>query len=143
MRRNDDEKPWPQAVVRARALMALNRYFAGLPFYRQHTLQQLFGFPISASTVFDQCEHLANVLQPLFVCLIALAGQALHYCLDDTTNRILSQGPLNKPDRRTGKLKSRTGIYTSGVMAALADGSLCILYQTNVGHAGEWLDGGA
>jgi len=38
----------------ARAMMALNKYYAGLPFYRQHTLQQLFGTPISARTVFEQ-----------------------------------------------------------------------------------------
>ena len=37
--------------------MALHKYYAGLPFYRQHTLQQLFGTPLSASTVFEQCEH--------------------------------------------------------------------------------------
>jgi hypothetical protein len=46
----------------ARALMAIQKYFAGAPFYRQQTLQQLFGLPISASTVFDQCEQLANAI---------------------------------------------------------------------------------
>ncbi|NJN46517.1 MAG: IS66 family transposase, partial [Candidatus Competibacteraceae bacterium] len=29
----------------ARALMAIQKYFAGAPFYRQQTLQQLFGMP--------------------------------------------------------------------------------------------------
>lgn len=124
----------------ARALMGIQKYFMGAPFYRQQTLQQLLGFPVSASTVFDQCEHLANALQPVFTELVRLSGNAVHYYLDDTTNRILTQGAVEKPDRRTGKLKQRTGIYTSGVIATLVDGPLCILYQTNVGHAGEWLD---
>jgi len=124
----------------ARALMGMQKYFMGAPFYRQQTLQQLLGFPVGASTVFDQCEHLANALQPVFSELIRLSGSAVHYHLDDTTNRILTQGAVEKPDRRTGKVKQRTGVYTSGVIATLADGSLCILYQTNVGHAGEWLD---
>ena len=62
------------------------------------------------------------------------------YLIDDTTNRILTQGPVEKPDRRTGKPKTRTGVYTSGVIAEVADGHRLILYQTNVGHAGEWLD---
>jgi transposase len=37
----------------ARALMAIQRYFGGAPFNRQQSLQQLFGFPVAASSVFD------------------------------------------------------------------------------------------
>lgn len=96
--------------------------------------------PVSASTVFDQCEQLANTLRPLFVYLLGLAGNALVYWIDDTTHRILGQGPIDKPDRRTGQLKTRSGVYTSGMIAGLADGQQLVLYQTNVGHAGEWLD---
>ena len=124
----------------ARAMMALHKYYAGLPFYRQHTLQQLFGTPVSASTVFEQCEHVANAVQPVFNELIAQAAGAVHYHLDDTTNRILNQGPTQKPDRKTGQLKTRSGIYTSGVMATLASGAEILLFQTNIGHAGEWID---
>lgn len=124
----------------ARALMGIQKYFAGAPFYRQQTLQQLFGMPVSASTIFDQCEQLANALQPLWATLLVLAGKARLYCIDDTTNRILTQGPIEKPDRRTGKPKERTGIYTSAAIAELADGRRLILYQTSIGHAGEWLD---
>lgn len=124
----------------ARALMGIQKYFAGAPFYRQQTLQQLFGMPVSASTVFDQCEQLANAIRPLFAYLLVLARSAGLYYIDDTTNRILSQGPVTKPDRRTGKPKVRTGVYTSGAIAVLADGHRAVLYQTNVGHAGEWLD---
>ena len=120
--------------------MALHKYYAGLPFYRQHTLQQLFGTPISASTVFEQCEHVANAVQPVFKALMAQAAGAVHYHLDDTTNRILNQGPIQKPDRNTGQLKTRSGIYTSGVMATLASGTEILLFQTNIGHAGEWID---
>lgn len=124
----------------ARAMMALHKYFAGLPFYRQHTLQHLFSTPISASTLFEQCEHVANAVQPVFNELRQQAAGALHYHLDDTTNRILNQGPIQKPDRKTGKLKTRTGIYTSGVIATLDTGAEMLLFQTDVGHAGEWID---
>jgi len=68
------------------------------------------------------------------------AANAVHYHLDDTTNRILNQGPVEKPDRKTGKLKTRSGIYTSGVMATLANGAEILLFETNIGHAGEWID---
>lgn len=140
MRRNDDKKPWPEAVVRARALIGLHRYFGGLPLYRQQSLQNLFGMPVSASTAFDQCEHLANTAQPVVQCLIAQAADAWLYQLDDTKNRILDQPSVNKPDRRTGQSKARTGIYTSGVIATLANQQQCVLFQTNIGHAGEWID---
>ena len=124
----------------ARAMMVLHKYYAGLPFYRQHTLQQLFGTPISASTVFEQCEHVANAVQPVFNALMAQAAGAVHYHLDDTTNRILNQGPIEKPDRKTGQMKTRTGIYTSGGMATLENGVEILLFQTNIGHGGEWID---
>jgi transposase len=126
--------------MRPRVALAIQKYFVGAPFYRQQTLQQLLGMPVGASTVFDQCEQLANAIRPLFACLLALAGKAARYWIDDTTNRILTQGPVSKPDRRTGKPKERSGVYTSVAIAVRAEGQACVLYQTNVGHAGEWLD---
>ena len=124
----------------ARALMVIQKYFAGAPFYRQQTLQQLFRMPVTASTVFDQCEHVANAVQPVVQCLIKQAANAVHYYLDDTTNRILNQGMVMKADRKTGQPKPRSGIYTSGIIATLETGQQCVLFQTNIGHAGEWID---
>ena len=45
-----------------------------------------------------------------------------------------------KPDRKTGQPKPRSGMYTSGIIATLETGQQCVLFQTNVGHAGEWVD---
>ena len=72
-----DGPPGQQYGYSARALMAIQRYFAGAPFYRQQTLQQLLGMSVGASTVFDQCEQLANALQALFVYLMTLSGNAI------------------------------------------------------------------
>ena len=127
----------------ARAIIAIHKHFGGLPFYRQQSLQQLFGAPVSASSAFDQSEAVANDAHPLVQCLIELSADARHYHLDDTTNRILDQSTVLKPDRKTGKLKPRNGIFTSGMIATLDDGHECVLFQTNIGHAGEWIDGGA
>ena len=84
---------------------------------RNHTLFTVIGIRImintsqqmtsptrlfSASTIFDQCEYLANDRQPVFQCLITQAAEATHYQLDDTRNRILDQSSVMKPDRRTG-----------------------------------------
>lgn len=124
----------------ARSMMAIYKYYAGNPFYRQQTLQQLFGMPVSASTVYDQCELLANAVQPVWQYLLRLSANARHYHQDDTTNRILNQKTVSKADRKTGKPKIRSGIYTSGVIATLADTHQVVLFKTNIGHAGEWID---
>lgn len=42
------------------SVMAINKYFDGSPSYRQGSLQQLFGTPVTASTVYDQCEAVAD-----------------------------------------------------------------------------------
>jgi transposase len=98
------------------------------------------GLPLTASTIYDQCEHVANALFPVFRQLKALAADAVHLHLDDTTHRILDQRPIEKPERNGNKTRLRSGIYTSGVIAALSSGHAVVLFQTNIGHAGEWLD---
>ena len=135
-----DGEPGQQYGYSARAIIGIQKYFGGAPLYRQQTLGQLLGTPLSASSAFDQCECVANAVQPVVRCLIQLSAEASHFHLDDTTNRILNQSPIEKPDRRTGKPKTRSGIFTSGVIATLADGHRALLFQTNIGHAGQWLD---
>lgn len=124
----------------ARALMALSKYYLGAPFYRQESLQTVLGMPISASTVFDQCEYLANDILPIYRCLQALAANAVHFHLDDTPHRILNHTEQIKPQRQTQKRQKRTGTYASGLIATLADGQAILLIQTDIGHAGEWID---
>lgn len=124
----------------ARTLMALNKYFAGSPFYRQESLQELLGVSITASTVYDQCEYVANALFPIFICLLKMAASASHYHLDDTTNRIINQVPIEKKKRNSDKTHLRSGIYTSGVIATLDSGHDIVLFKTNIGHAGEFID---
>jgi hypothetical protein len=135
-----DGGPGQQYGYSARALISLHKYYGGAPLYRQQTLNQMLGTPISASTAFDQCEHVANAGQPVVLQLIGLAANAVQFELDDTSNRILNQGPVEKPDRKTGKPKPRSGIYTSAVIATLDEGQRVVLFQTNIGHAGEWID---
>ncbi len=45
----------------ARSLMGISKYYAGSPFYRQGSLQDLLGVSISASSIFDQTENLLTV----------------------------------------------------------------------------------
>lgn len=127
----------------ARSLMAIYKYFAGLPFYRQGSIGKLLGVKITASTTFDQVEYVCNDINPVYQYLFGLAGDALHYYLDDTSNRILDQKAIEKPCRNSDKTRLRTGVYTSGVIATIvtkADTQSIVLFETNIGHAGEFID---
>ncbi|HEY5715022.1 MAG TPA: transposase [Psychromonas sp.] len=124
----------------ARALMAIYKYFAGLPFYRQGSIQQLLGVKMTASSVFDQVERVCDAIYPVYQTLFNLAADAAHYYLDDTTHRILDQTSIEKKVRNSDKTQLRTGVYTSGVIATLADNRHIVLFETNIGHAGEFID---
>lgn len=97
--------------------MAIYTYFVGLPFYRQCSIQKLLGVKISASSVFDQVDHVCNDIYPVFQTRFNLAANGFHDYIDDTTNRILDAKPIEKPVRNSDKMRTRTGVYTSGVIA--------------------------
>ncbi|MFT6917277.1 MAG: transposase [Motiliproteus sp.] len=59
---------------------------------------------------------------------------------DDTTHRILDQQPVMKKNRNSNKEQLRTGIYSSGIIARLDTDHDVALFQTNIGHAGEFID---
>jgi transposase len=124
----------------ARALMAINKFYTGTPYYHQENLTDLFGYYISASTIFDQCEYLANDSMPVFYELKRQAAEAELFLLDDTHNRILEQQPewRDKPNGKGQQLRS--GVYSSGLIATRTDGREIILFETSLGHAGEHLD---
>lgn len=137
----------------ARAMMAINKYFGGSPFYPQEGLQNLFGAHIASSTQWDQCEKVADDLHPIFKHLKAISANAHTFYLDDTTNRILNKVPIEKT--RNGKTQWRSGVYTSACLALLNEQTAqkteppdkaeeitrrLVLFQSNIGHAGEWLD---
>lgn len=124
----------------ARAMMVIDKFFTGTPYYHQGTLADLFGFSISASTIFDQCEYVANDVMPVYYESIRLAANANHLNIDDTRHRILEQEPELR-DNPNGKGKRlRTGVYCSGLIATLAVQHEVVLFNTSLGHAGEHLD---
>lgn len=133
-----DGRPGQKYGYSARALLALNRFFAGVPYHRQQTVHNLMGTHVAASTVFDQCEFVANALHPVFKRIKAMAANGTIFHIDDTTNRILQQEPVLKT--RAGKQRWRTGVYSSVCVAILACDKRLILYQTSVGHGGEWIE---
>mgnify|MGYP000993826807 FL=1 len=135
----DDGNPNQKYGYSARSLMSIYKYFSGMPFFRQQTLQSLFHCHISASSIFDQSELVANMIKPVFDHLKILASSADHFYLDDTTNKILDAKPVLKKRRGSNKEMLRTGVYSSGLIATL-DKKDIVLFQTNIGHAGEFID---
>lgn len=124
----------------ARAVMAINKFYSGTPYNHQENLNDIMGCSISASTIFDQCQHVANAVEPIFDELKRQAANAANFDIDDTHNRILHQEPELR-DRRDGKgQQMRSGIYSSGLIAYLPAGHEIILFETSLGHAGEHLD---
>ena len=124
----------------ARAMIGLGKFFMGSPYYRQGSLQQLLGGHLSASSAFDQCRLVANDAAPVLVALQALAADAPLFYIDDTSHKILDQTPIEKPNRNGRGTRLRSGVYTSGLIATLSTGHHAVLFQTNIGHAGEWID---
>ena len=60
----------------ALAIMVIDKFYSGLPYYHQENLSNIFGKPISASTIFDQCEKVANDVMPVFYELKKQAADA-------------------------------------------------------------------
>jgi hypothetical protein len=103
----------------------------------------MFGVSISASTIFDQCEYVGNDLFPIFNYLKQLAATAYLFLVDDTPNRILEQQPELREKRNGSGSQWRTGVYSSGLIAFTQEGEKTreiVLFETSLGHAGEWLD---
>ncbi|WP_447064944.1 IS66 family transposase [Vibrio alginolyticus] len=136
----EDGGPSQKYGYSARTLMALHKFCAGAPYYCQESMQALMGVKLTASTIFDQVELVANSLQPVYNLLRIFAANAEHYYLDDTSNRILDKVPIEKPQRNGTKMRERTGVYSTGLVAGLKGGHNVVLYKTNIGHAGEFID---
>lgn len=124
----------------ARSMMSIHKHFSGTAFYHQQNLNTLFGCPITASTISDQCEHVADDGRLGYQQCKRAAANAILFYIDDTHHRILNAQPKVK-DKRNGRgTVKRTGVYTSGLIAVLPDGKRIHLFETSIGHSGEHLD---
>jgi transposase len=118
---------------RFKAILAVQKYFVGVPFFRQEAFQELMGFPLSDSTQWDLIEQLADSIHPIFNALEKQAAQAKVIYNDDTPVKIMEVMQLNKKD----PTRKRKGMFTTGIYAQF-DGSRAIsLYYSGTRHAGE------
>jgi transposase len=132
-------------TARARAVLALARYYLGLPWYRLEGLQALIGVPVADATQWDQTEIVGDCSHPIFKCLEKLAAQGEVIFQDDTPHRILSLIEENQQARARaqaqGKTKTdeRTGMQTTALIVQVGERRIC-LYYTGRRHAGENLE---
>ena len=128
----EDEKFDPTADV----TIALLKYGAGMPFYRQARLQEACGVPLPESVQFERCEEVANAALPVYLHLRKLAADGKLFQIDDTGVKILSCLEENKDRKET----ERQGTHTSGIVVKDEEGRRIALYQSGRKHAGENLD---
>jgi hypothetical protein len=118
-----------------KAILAIQKYYVAVPFYRQEQVQRLLGFPLPDATQFELVEQVADAGYPVVRALekTAANGEVVHN--DDTQAKILSVIQENKaqPD------KARTGMHTTGLIVK-AEGHTIALYYTGTRHAGENLE---
>jgi hypothetical protein len=113
-------------------VLALGRYYLGLPFNRLEGYQQLIGVPVADATQWDQIEQLAGDVWPVFNELVYQAAQGELLYEDDTPVRVLSMIQENT----TAPADQRRGMYTTGVVAHV-DGHEIWLYFSGRANAGE------
>ncbi len=118
--------------ARARAVLALGRYYLGLPFYRLEGYQQLVGVPVADATQWDQVERVAGCAWPVFNELVYQAAQAERLHEDDTPVRVLSLIQENA----TAEPGERRGMDTTGVVATVGEQEIW-RYFSGRANAGE------
>jgi len=132
-------------TTRARAVLALARYYLGLPWYRLEGFQALVGVPVADATQWEQTEMVGDCSHPIFKCLEQLAAQGEVIFQDDTPQRILALIAENQQAtaqaHAQGKVKTeeRTGMQTTALIVQVGERRIC-LYYTGRRHAGENLE---
>src|SRR5262249_17727577 len=125
-------------TARARAVLALARYYLGIPLYRLESYQVLVGVPVSDATQWDQLEHVGNCAYPIFKRLEMLAAQGEVIYQDDTPARVLALMEENRRAQTPEQAEAppRTGMYTTALIAQVGARRID-LYYTGRRHAGE------
>jgi transposase len=132
-------------TARARAVLALARYYLGVPWQRLEGFQTLVGVPVPDATQWDQGEIVGDCCHAIFKWLEKEAAQGEVIYQDDTPGRVLTLIEENQIARAQaqaqGKAKpdTRTGMYTTALIVQVGGRRIC-LYYTGRRHAGEKLE---
>jgi rRNA maturation protein Nop10 len=130
---------------RARAVLAVARYYLGLPWHRLEGFQAVVGVPVPDATQWEQGELVGDCTYPIFKCWEKEAAQGEVIYQDDTLGRVLALIAENRKAQAQahaqGKAKTsdRTGLYTTALIVQVGERQICLSY-TGRRHAGENLE---
>jgi len=121
----------------ATSMIAVVKYGVGLPFNRVEKMQHGMGVPMPAATQWDLVREGADSLRPLHDELVrqGAAADVLHN--DDTVMKVLEITPEQREQLLGEENGDRSGVFTSGIIAARATGERIALFYTGPRHAGE------
>jgi transposase len=131
--------------ARARAVLALARYYLGVPWYRLEGFQALVGVPVPDATQWDQTEIVGDSAYPIFKYLERMAAQGEVIFQDDTPQRVLAlieenqQAVAQARANGVSETAARTGMQTTALIVQVGERRIC-LYYTGRRHAGENLE---
>jgi hypothetical protein len=119
----------------ARSALAIHKVY-GMPWYRMGRIQELFGFPVGVSTLWEKTKELwEDTVQYIAPCLYDLAIEGSLWCTDDTGIRILEVQKSNQslPE------KEQRACHTTAICALSGEYKI-ILYMTANKYCREnWL----
>ena len=130
----------------ARAVLAVGRYFLGLPLYRIEAYQAMLGVPVPDATQWDQIEQVGDCAYMVFAQMEQAAAQGELIFQDDTAVRILSLMQENSEIVSAAQAQGlstpteRTGMHTTALVVKVGEHT-AILYYSSRRHAGENLQG--
>lgn len=128
--------------VRARAVLAVGRYYLGLPFHRIEGYQAMLGVPLPDATQWELIEKVGDSGYVVFAHLERLAAQGDLIHQDDTSVRLLSLMKENQAFEAQAealglsRATERTGMYTTALVVKVDTRTIC-LYYSGRSHAGE------
>jgi hypothetical protein len=126
----------------ARAVLAVSRYYLGVPGYRLQGYQAMQGVPVPDATQWDQIELVGDCAYKVFEQMEREAAQGEVMFHDDTGVRILELLKENHDlvaaaqARGLPALNERTGMHTTALAVKVGEHT-AILYYTSRRHAGE------
>lgn len=130
----------------ARAVLAVSRYYLGVPGYRLQGYQAMLGVPVPDATQWDQIEVVGDCAYKVFAQMEREAAQGELIFHDDTAVRILSLIKENRDLIAAAQVQGlsttneRTGMHTTALVVQVGEHT-AILYYSSRCHAGENLQG--
>ena len=127
-------------------MLAVSRYYLGVPGYRLQGYQAMLGVPVPDATQWDQIEVVGDCAYKVFEQMESEAAQGELIFQDDTAVRILSLIKENRDlvaaaqAQGLSTTNERTGMHTTALAVQVGEHT-AILYYSSRRHAGENLQG--